>query len=340
MKILSVAVPCYNSEAYMEKCIHSILPVGERVEILIVDDGSTKDHTAEIADGYAQEYPDIVRVIHQENGGHGAAVNTGIRCAKGLYYKVVDSDDWVSTKGLIRILDKLEELEQEGGVDMLLANFVYDKLGARHKKLMRFRNVFPEEEVFSWDEMHHMRLTQYILMHNIFYRTQLLRDCGIELPQHTFYVDNIFAFQPLPYVQRICYMDINLYHYFIGREDQSVNEKVMIGRIDQQLLVNRIMIDLMAQEDFSGKSVRLHNYMIKYLNNIMTVSSTMLTLSGTDEALEKKRELWQYLRERDEDLYSSIRKSLFGVVVNLPGRAGRKFGVFAYKLAQFVVGFN
>lgn len=340
MKILSVAIPCYNSESYMEKCIKSILPVGEDVEILIVDDGSWKDRTPQIADSYAARYPGIIKAVHQENGGHGEAVNTGLRNATGLYYKVVDSDDWVNTKGLAEIVQRMKELEEAGGVDMLLANFVYDKAGAKHKKLMRFTNVFPQDEIFEWDAMRHMRQTQYILMHNIFYRTQTLRDCGLELPKHTFYVDNIFAFQPFPYVKRLYYMDVNLYHYFIGREDQSVNEKVMIGRIDQQIRVNKIMIDVMAAEDFSGKSSRLRKYMIIYLTKIMTVTSIMLILSGTQEALEKKADVWEYLRKKDEAVYRTIRGSLFGISMNLPGSIGRKCSVGAYKIARKFVGFN
>ncbi|MDO4321053.1 MAG: glycosyltransferase family A protein [Lachnospiraceae bacterium] len=340
MKILSVAIPCYNSESYMENCIKSILPVGEDVEILIVDDGSQKDRTPQIADSYAAKYPGMVKAVHQENGGHGEAVNTGLRNATGLYYKVVDSDDWVNTKGLAKIVQHMKALEKEGGVDMLLANFVYDKAGAKHKKLMRFTNVFPRDEIFEWDAMRHMRQTQYILMHNIFYRTQMLRDCGMELPKHTFYVDNIFAFQPLPYVKRLYYMDVNLYHYFIGREDQSVNEKVMIGRIDQQIKVNKIMIDVMASEDFSDKSSRLRKYMIIYLTKIMTVTSIMLILSGTQEALDKKKDVWEYLREKDAALYKTIRGSLFGVAMNLPGSVGRKCSIAGYKAAQKFVGFN
>lgn len=92
MKLLSVAIPCYNSEEYMRKCIESLLVGGEDVEILIVDDGSS-DGTAEIADGYRALYPSIVKVIHKENGGHGSAVNEGLAQATGLYFKVVDSDD-------------------------------------------------------------------------------------------------------------------------------------------------------------------------------------------------------------------------------------------------------
>lgn len=128
----------------MRHCIESILPGGEDVEILIVDDGS-KDDTAAIADEYAEKYPTIVKAIHQENGGHGEAVNAGIRNATGLYFKVVDSDDWVDWNAYQAILAKLREIA--GGsvaLDMLLANYVYEKEGAKHKRVMRqtgFRKI-------------------------------------------------------------------------------------------------------------------------------------------------------------------------------------------------------
>ena len=135
-------------------------------------------------------------------------------------------------------------------------------------------------------------------------------------------------------------MDVNLYHYFIGRDDQSVNEKVMIGRIDQQIRVNKIMIDVITAEDFSDKSSRLKKYMTIYLTKIMTVTSIMLILFGTPEALEKKKDIWEYLRSKDEALYKTIHGSLFGIAMNLPGRVGRKCSVGAYKIAQKFVGFN
>ena len=103
MKLLSIAIPSYNSENYMRNCIESLLPGGEEVEIIIVNDGS-KDGTAAIADEYAEKYPTIVKAVHQENGGHGEAVNAGLRAAEGLYYKVVDSDDWVNKEAYLKIL--------------------------------------------------------------------------------------------------------------------------------------------------------------------------------------------------------------------------------------------
>ena len=106
MKLLSIAVPCYNSEAYMENCIKSLLVGGDEVEILIVDDGSG-DGTAQIADRLEREHPGIVRAIHQPNKGHGGAVNTGIENATGLYFKVVDSEDMVRACAYKSILDVL-----------------------------------------------------------------------------------------------------------------------------------------------------------------------------------------------------------------------------------------
>lgn len=338
MKLLSVAIPCYNSEAYMEKCVDSLLVGGEEVEILIVDDGST-DKTAEIADAYAEKYPTIVRAIHQENGGHGEAVNAGIRNAQGLYFKVVDSDDWVNKEAYEKILKTLEELLRgPKTVDLFISNFVYEKQGATRKKVMQYRHCFPQGEVFGWSDIGHMQKGKYLLMHSMIYRTQLLQQCGLELPKHTFYVDNLFAYEPLPYVKNMYYLDANFYRYFIGRDDQSVNEKVMIKRIDQQIRVNKMMVDVYNRGNFTNK--RLRAYMFRYLDIITTVSSIMLIRAETEEALQKKKELLEYIKSENRVLYRKLRHSLFGRVMNLPGKGGRKMSVAAYKISQKFYGFN
>ena len=272
----------------MEKCIDSLLVGGEDVEILVVNDGSS-DRTAEIADAYAKKYPTIVKAIHQENGGHGEAVNAGIRNASGLYFKVVDSDDWVNAEAYEQILKTLEELIRgPKTVDLLISNFVYEKQGAARKKVMQYRHCLPVNEIFEWDKVR-MPKGKYLLMHSMIYRTELLHECGLELPKHTFYVDNLFAFEPLPYVQNMYYLDVNFYRYFIGRDDQSVNEKVMIKRIDQQIRVNKLMADAFHRCQFSNKHQK--KYMLSYLDIITTVSSIMRVRAGTQEALDKKKEL-------------------------------------------------
>ena len=341
MKLLTIAIPSYNSENYLSKCIESLLPGGEDVEILVVNDGS-KDNTSAIGHEYEAKYPGIVKVIDKENGGHGSAVNAGVEHATGLFFKVVDSDDWVKKSAYLEILEKLKDFAGSDVIlDMLISNFVYEKEGAAKKKVMRYAHALPKDTVFTGNDVGHFFKGQYILMHSVIYRTKLLRECGMKLPDHTFYVDNIFVYEPLPYVKNMYYMDVNFYRYYIGREDQSVNEKVMIGRVDQQLRVNKLMIDYTVRNRkmiFANK--RLKQYMLNYLEIITTISSIMLILADTEEALDKKTELWEYLKASDSYLYRKLRYGIMGNGMNLPGKGGRKISVEGYRLAQRFFKFN
>lgn len=340
-KILTFAVPCYNSAAYMDHCIETLLTGGEDVEIILVDDGSTKDNTPQKCDEWAEKYPTIIRAIHQENGGHGEGVNQGIRNAKGMYYKVVDSDDWLDTDALKRVLDKLRECaEWEKPLDLLIANYVYEHVEDNTQRVMGYKNVFPQNRVFTWSEMGHFRPSQYLLMHSVIYRTQLLRDCGLELPKHTFYVDNIFVYEPLPMVESIYYMDLDLYRYFIGRADQSVNEKVMVGRVDQQVRVTRRMIEKPDLRAVKEKNPKLARYMTSYLSMMMTISSVFLNIDGTPEKLGTKTELWEYLRSVNPKLHHKLKYRAMSVVGVFPGYQGRRLSVSLYRVAQKIYKFN
>ncbi len=339
MKLLTVAIPCYNSESYMEHCINTLLTGGEEVEIIIVDDGSAKDRTGEIADRYAREYPTICRAIHQENGGHGEAVNTGLKNATGIFFKVVDSDDWVNEEAYVQVLDTLRRFVYGGEtLDMLVTNFVYEKEGARRKKVMKYHTAFPKDKVFGWNDVKFFMKVQYILMHSFIFRTGLLLQCCLELPKHTFYVDNIFVYQPLPHVKHIYYLDVNFYRYYIGRQDQSVNEEVMIGRIDQQIRVTKLMLGYYDAMKISSRKLR--HYMIQYLEIMMTICSVLAIKSGTEENLEKKKELWQYLKKQNLPLYLRLRMGFLGQGCNLPGKGGRELLILGYKITQKFYGFN
>ncbi len=341
MKLLSVAVPCYNSEAYMSKCIDSLIIGGKDVEVIIVDDGST-DRTAEIADQYASDYPDIVRVIHKKNGGHGSAVNAGIENASGLYFKVVDSDDWVKEIAYRKILTTLEELT--GGserLDLLISNFVYNKEGENRHKVMRYNRMFPIERMFTWKDVKRTPKGHYLLMHSAIYRTQLLRECGLKLPEHTFYVDNIYVFNPLPFVKNMYYLDVNFYSYYIGRGDQSVNQDIMISRIDQQIKVNKIMIDYYVENIGMIRSSReRYKYMFNYLEIITAITSILAIASGTEENLAKRVELLEYIKSKSFLLYMKIRYSIEGTYIYLPGKGGRKITLAGYKILRRIYNFN
>ena len=321
-KLITFAVPCYNSAAYMRHCIETLLSAGEQAEIILVDDGSVKDDTPAICDEYAAKYPTIVKAIHQENGGHGEGVNQGIRNATGLYYKVVDSDDWLDTDALKKVLERLTTLVARGTApDLMICNYVYEHVEDGTSHTVRYTNVFPQNRLFDWVHVRRFRPDQNLLMHSVMYRTEVLRKCGMVLPKHTFYVDNIFVYQPLPYVKSMYYMDLDLYRYFIGRADQSVNESIMVKRVDQQLRVTKIMIDAVDLYALPESQKKLRAYMFNYLSMMMAISSVFLTMDGRPEAFEKKTELWQYLKANTSTgVYNAVKFNLGGLTnMKFPG---------------------
>lgn len=334
MKLITFAVPCYNSESYMEHCLNTLLTAKKDIEIIVIDDGS-KDNTGKIADDYALKYPDTIKVIHQENGGHGEGVNQGIKHATGLYYKVVDSDDWVDEQSLNQLLNQIETFIQEKTiVDMILFNYVYEK--ENEQKIIDYKTVFPIDKIFTWEETKRFKLHQNILMHSVCYRTQLLKECKLQLPKHTFYVDNIFVYYPLIHVKTMYYMDINLYRYFIGREGQSVNERIMIKRIDQQYFVTKLMIHFFNPCDIQKENKKLGKYLLHYLSMMITICSILSILSKDKENIKKRKKLWIELKEYDKKLYRHIRYGSLAGLTMLP-----KFLVIpCYRIAQKTYKFN
>ena len=338
MKYISFAIPSYNSQEYMSHAIESILVGGEDVEIIIVNDGSSDD-TSKIAHEYEEKYPTIIKAVDKENGGHGDAVNSGLTHATGKYFKVVDSDDWVNEQAYRQVLDTLRRFVYgKDTLDMLITNFVYEKQGARHKKVMSYKLALPKDELFSWNDVKVFVAGQYILMHSVIYRTELLRDCKLELPEHTFYVDNIFVYEPLPHVHTMYYLNVNFYRYFIGRSDQSVNEQVMIGRIDQQIRVTKLMLGYYDVTKIQNRKLR--HYMVRYLEIMMVICSILAIKSGSEENMEKKKALWEELKKSNPALYLRLRWGFLGQGMNLPGKGGRSLSIAGYKIAQKFFGFN
>lgn len=349
MKTISFAVPCYNSADYMEKCVESLLPCGDDIEIILVDDGSTKDDTPAICDRLVEQHPGIVRAIHKENGGHGSGVNAGLAAAEGLYYKVVDSDDWLDKEAMDTIMPYLreqkalvEQAQQQGALatatDLVIANYVYEKVHEGTHTTIRYTNVFPTDKEFTWSQVGRFNPSQYLLMHSVIYRTQMLRDMDLKLPEHCFYVDNIFVYVPLPHVKTMRYFDEDMYRYFIGREDQSVNEKVMLSRIDQQIRITKVMIDSVDVMAIENK--RLRNYLKNYLSMMMCICSVFLRMEKTDENEAKRADIWAYLRAKDESLYHDVRHSVLNLATNIPSDVGRMVGITGYHIAQKIFKFN
>ena len=322
----------------MDRCVQSLLLGGSDVEIILVDDGS-KDKTPEKIDNYQARYPGIITAVHQENGGHGQAVNTGIEHATGHYVRVVDSDDWLDGKAFPKVMDFLRKsIEEDMQLDMLITNYMYDKQNVKHKKIMQYRKCVPTNCIFTWEDTH-FPFGKYLLMHSVIYRTTLVRDeAKLKLPAHTFYVDNLYVFEPLQYVKNMYYLDVTLYHYFIGREGQSVQTDVMIKRVDQLRLVNRLMTEATPERGTVPEG--LYRYMIHFLAIESCVTSTFLILSRDPANYVKKTELWDAIDAYSPAIGKDVRSQLMSRALNLPGKTGRWIVRNGYLIAERIVGFN
>ncbi len=343
VKLLTIAVPAYNSEAYLDKCLESLTQTADaRLEIIIVNDGS-KDQTEAIAQAWAERFPELVRVVSKENGGHGSAVNRGLKEASGRWYYVVDSDDRLDPICLTKVLDRLESFEPENPeeeplVDLYLVNYVYDKVGETPKPIA-YVGKLPVAQKFAWTSMKRLGTATFLTMHSTIYRTKLLRDVDLVLPEHCFYVDNILAYKPLPAVRTLYYDNYNLYWYFIGRDDQSVAKDNLIRRIDQQIRVTKLMVsfyDLKKDVEIS----RLRNYMLSYLSMMMTISTVHLLLAQTAENDAKSKALWQWLKAENPSVYRYCRLNPINSALLVPGRAAKKAIKKGYELAQKLYKFN
>lgn len=332
MKLISFTVPCYNSQEYMQKCVDSLLAGGDDVEIIIVDDGST-DKTGEIADGYAEKYPDTVKVIHKQNGGHGSGLNAGLKAATGLYFKVVDSDDWLESQGLIALLSTIREHKALNLLpDLYLTNFIYYHAADDTFTVSKYDEK-TDEGFVDWNRVKPFHFQHVIIMHALTYRTDKLRETGIELPEHTFYVDNLYAFIPLPKLINAYYLNVNLYKYYIGRADQSVNIVNCIERYKQQIIVMKRLYSAYTLAELNALPKGLKRYMLHYLHALMMVTLMFSCGKVTKERKADVKEMWLGLKAHDKKLYKKIKYGgYYLALMFIPWRMRPKIMRFAYDI--------
>lgn len=219
-------------------------------------------------------------------------------------------------------------------------NYVYDHLNEHRTHPISYRKVMRGDVMYGWSDLSRFWFSQYLVMHAMIYRTAVLRKSGLVLPEHTYYEDNLFSYQPLLCVERLYYIDIDLYHYFIGRANQSVNEKVMLGNIDQQVAVTGLMSRAVDIRSVRRDNPKLANYLRRYLSMMYSITSVLLYIIDTDESQKKYSDLWNDLKERDPELYDMLRHHSMSMWTALPGRAGRRMVVAGYRMARRIYKFN
>ena len=215
-KILTITVPSYNTEKYIDECMPFLLDdsIVDDIEILVVSDGS-KDKTVEVATKWSEKYPQTIRVIEKENGGHGSTINRGILEARGKYFKVVDGDDWVKTDNLVKLVDFLKN------TDVDLINNPYFE----HDEVTRAETLMMELKIKSHQLNNYEEIVEAIKippMHTVTYKTEILKNNKIKIDEKMFYVDVEYITFPLPFVKTQVYLDFPVYVYRVNSGTQSM----------------------------------------------------------------------------------------------------------------------
>lgn len=237
-KVLSISIAAYNAENDIKRCLDSLLKCKcfDNLDIIVVNDGS-KDGTKQVAEQYESKYPQSIRVVNKENGGHGSTINTSIKNAVGKYYKILDSDDWVSSDGL----DHLVEFLNLHDVDMVLNQYEeVDYNDHSKKKLMD-----PNQDGIPNNVVHQVgELTKatVLFMHSLTFSTKVMQDMGSIIDEHCFYVDMEYCIFPLIHVKSFACLDFPVYEYLLGSATQSMNMQNLINRRDQHLKVTKRII--------------------------------------------------------------------------------------------------
>lgn len=236
-KVLSVCIPSFNMEKYLSRNLDSFIASEclNELELIVVNDGST-DKTLEIANKYHRRYPNIVKVINKPNGHYGSCVNAALGIANGNYFRIVDADDWVETKTLSLVLQTLANLSSD--VVYTRYSSIYEQDG---------KIILNEDPAkFAWNKLlnlNDVHFDKYVHMHQITYQTQFLRDINYSQTEGVCYTDTEYVFKPLVSAKSIYCMDVSLYQYFIGRNDQSMSPNVLMKNFTHLYTVLTSILD-------------------------------------------------------------------------------------------------
>lgn len=357
-KLLSVVVPSYNASKYLDFNLQSFLrpSVPEKLEVIVVDDGSTDD-TARIADAYHEKYPETIKVIHKENGGHGSGINAGLRAATGKYFKVVDADDWVDHEALERLLDYIASFDAAAAnadtdidaaqvqadvkarardkavscPDVIYNNYYWRltdeaKSPDAYERKTEFTEPFSGVEYRKVYDFESIADRCYVKMHNMTIRTDILREHQIHIDERCYYVDMEYILYPVPYVETIAFLPEFLYQYQIGRQGQSMNPAKMQRNATQY---DHVLASIYAYYDAHCREIKQPNRK-KYIDRLISrfYASRIKILLSMPDASRRKNEFITM----EEVLYRDY-PDIYAANVNKPIRLLRGSKYVLYPLA-------
>lgn len=321
--ILSVVLPTYNTEKYLERCVNSLLDerINSLVEIIIVNDGST-DNSLSIARRYEEKYPFVV-VIDKPNGGHGSTINKGIEVARGKYFRVLDSDDWFNTEHFVQYVKELQDVESDVVVTWGYYEYVYNNKQLPYTLWEDDRDI-EYGQVYDFDSFDFKG--KFIVMAQLTYLTSIVKQMPRKIQENTFYVDNEFVLYPMLNVSTLVFLNYYIYHYFIGRPEQSMNKKVLRRNIEHCKRVG-LAITSFLKDSNAGPAKKKYMHLIA-IRIVRTYYTYLLSyfhwhrywayrlLKEWDAQL--KQDNLSLYHDLQEDVYIKLYRkfSLLGVVVS------------------------
>ena len=329
-KLLTISVASYNIEQYMDKMITSIIEadVPKEIEVLIVNDGSS-DRTAAMALDYEKKYPEFIKLVNKENGGHGSTINKGIELASGKYFRALDGDDWLNSTALKELVRRLPEINDE----VILSNYCRCYEDGRNK-VVEFEGL-ADGMSYTFEEI--ASIVEWMRYHTVIYKTSILIENMIRLDEHCFYVDTEFMLLPIPYVHTIYYYEDYLYCYRLGLSDQSVSAESRRKNIGSSMKVSNRLFkfyhSLKKNASENTLSEEKWNYIINGISShcIWTVVSLLLFPISRKRKADIIRFEKRVLKV-SPDLYQAMQnKGKYSRSIN----ALRKSGYRLYPLVSF-----
>lgn len=240
-KILSLIIPTYNMEKYLDKCLTSLIiddmELMKQLEVLVIIDGAT-DSSSEIAHTYEARFPYTYKVIDKENGNYGSCINRGLKEATGKYVKVLDADDSFNTINFAKYLRFLLERDY----DLIMTPYIIVDENDSITSVQKYN--LPQNESLSWNILGAVLKKQHIQMHAITYKLSVVKNIGYKQTEGISYTDQEWDYTPLSNVESIIYTPIELYRYLVGRVGQTMNPDALKKNISHnEMCVRKIVID-------------------------------------------------------------------------------------------------
>ena len=312
-KLLTIVVPIYNTEKYLAKCLNSIVYCDniDVLDIILVSDGS-KDASIDIMKEYQSKYEESIRIIDKENGGHGSTINAGLKIAQGKYFRVLDSDDWFDLIDFDKLLDYLKTTD----VDLVLTNqskeFVNNGISTYEfygNENIEYGKIY---EFDKFDDSYFKDI--YFYMATSTYKLSVLKEANLQLSEKCFYVDMQYNLQPIPYIKTFVFLELDVYRYFIGRADQSVNSMSYVRNYNdhEKVVLKQI-------ESFQHHRNSLSDVKLAYLRRVMhyfLFSHYLICIQYDDD------------KKRAQERISKFDKVFKNLSPDLYGAMGKRFELF------------